>query len=103
MNLTGGSQLVLQQGTTTTFTDKFVLSTSAASRAKILSSGANATITFADYFKICVDYTDVTNVDVSGSSVINVGANGTLTNSQGWFKAVVMIYCFLILHSAIRV
>ncbi|MEJ0057147.1 MAG: S8 family serine peptidase [Bacteroidota bacterium] len=39
VNLTGGSQLVLQQGTTTTFTDKFVLSTSAASRAKILSSG----------------------------------------------------------------
>ncbi len=87
LNLTGGSQMILQQGSTQTFTDKITFSTSSTSRVKILSSGTNATFALSDYFKICLDFVDVTNVDVTGTSIVNAGAGSTLTNSANWLKA----------------
>ena len=87
LTLSGGSQLVLQQGTTQTFTDKMVFSTSATSRVVVKSSGtATATLAFNDYYKICLDFIDVQNVNVGGTSVVNAGAGSTLTNSLNWLK-----------------
>ncbi|HRI78584.1 MAG TPA: PKD domain-containing protein [Cyclobacteriaceae bacterium] len=92
LNLSGGSQLILQQGTTQTFTDKFVFSTSASSRVAIKSSSAGnlATLAFNNYYKICVDFIDVSDVkvDVTNSTVANAGQGSTLTaNSINWLKA----------------
>lgn len=87
LNLSGGSQLILQQGSTQTFTDKISFATTTLSRVKIMSSGgANATFALNDYYKICTDNIDVTNVDVSGNSLVNAGAGSTLTNSANWLK-----------------
>ena len=53
----------------------------------IKSSGAGkATFALNDYYKICLDNIDVTNVDVTGTSIVNVGAGGTVTNSLNWLK-----------------
>ena len=85
--LSGGSQLILQQGATQTFTEKMVFSASATSRVVVKSSGsATATIGFDDYYKICLDFIDVQNVNVVGTSIVNAGAGSTLTNSLNWLK-----------------
>jgi PKD repeat protein len=88
INLSGGSQLILQQGATHTFTDKMVFATSAASHVAIKSSGSGkATLAFNGYYKVCLDFVDVTNVDVSGPSIVSAGAGGTVTNSLNWLQA----------------
>ncbi len=87
LSLSGGSQLVLQQGTTQTFTDKFQFSTSPTNRVAIKSSGTNASLTFDNYYKICIDNADITNVDVAGASIVSAGAGSNIVNSQKWIKA----------------
>ena len=87
LTLSGGSQLILQQGSTQTFTDKMVFTTSATSRVAVKSSGTTAFIAFDNYYKVCFDNIDVTNVNISGQSLINAGLGGTLTNSVNWQKA----------------
>ena len=87
LNLSGGSELTLQEGSTQTFTDKFGFSTSSSQRVKINSSGSGiATLAFNDYYKICVDNIDVTNVKVADGPIVNAGAGSTLTNSSNWLK-----------------
>ena len=89
LNLSGGSQLVLQQGTTQTFTDKIVFPTSSSSRVIIKSSTASkATLALSNYYKICADNIDVLNVDVdiTNNSIVNAGPGGTLTNSANWLN-----------------
>jgi hypothetical protein len=88
INLSGGSQLILEQGTTHTFTDKMVFPTSVSSRVAIKSSGSGkATIAFSDYYKVCLDFVDITNVDVSGPSIVSAGTGGTVTNSLNWLQS----------------
>ncbi len=87
LSLSGGSQLVLQQGTTQTFTNNFQFSTSATSRVAIKSSGTNASIAFDNYYKICIDNADIANVDVVGTSIVIAGAGSSIVNSQKWIKA----------------
>ena len=87
LTLSGGSQLILQKGATQTFTEKMVFSTSTTSRVSVKSSGsAVATLAFNDYYKICLDFIDVQNVNVAGTSIVNAGAGSTLTNSLNWLK-----------------
>ena len=87
ISLSGGSQLILQQGATQTFTDKFTFATSSTSRVVIKSSGiAAATLAFNGYYKICLDFIDVQSVNVSGTSVVNAGAGSTVTSSLNWLK-----------------
>ena len=88
LNLSGGSQLILQQGATQTFTDKTVFSTSPTLRVAVKSSGSGkATLAFNGYYKICLDNIDVTNVDITGTSIVNAGAGGTVINSLNWLQA----------------
>src|SRR6185369_2972844 len=87
LSLSGGSQLILQQGATQTFTNKFQFSTSASNRVAIKSSGTNASLAFDNYYKICIDNVDITNVHVVGTSIVSAGAGSTITTSQKWIKA----------------
>lgn len=88
LNLSGGSQLILQQGATQTFTDKVVFSTSPSIRVAVKSSGSGkAVFAFNDYYKICLDNIDVTNVDITGTSIVNAGVGSTVINSVNWLQA----------------
>jgi subtilisin family serine protease len=105
LSLSGGSQLILQQGTTQTFTDKFQFSTSATNRVAIKSSGTNASLAFDNYYKVCVDNVDITNVDVVGTSIVSSGAGSTVVNSQKWIKAAcssVLFPDFAITYSCVK-
>ncbi len=88
LTLSGGSQLVLASGTTQTFTEKMVFTTSPTSRVIIRSStpGSPAIFALSSYYKLCFDNIDVTDVNVAGNSVVNAGAGSTLTNSAQWLK-----------------
>ncbi|MBY0436010.1 MAG: T9SS type A sorting domain-containing protein, partial [Cyclobacteriaceae bacterium] len=88
VNLSGGSQLVAQQGSTQTFTDKIIFATSATSRVILKSSGTQpASFGFTDYYKLCFDNIDVTSINIVGNSIVNAGPGGTLTSATGWVKA----------------
>lgn len=88
LSLSGGSQLILQQGATQTFTDKIVFSTSPSIRVAVKSSGSGkAVFAFNDYYKICLDNIDVTNVDITGTSIVNAGVGSTVINSLNWLQA----------------
>lgn len=88
LTLSGGSQLVLNSGATQTFTDKIVFSTSPSSRVAVKSSSPGNISNFAlnDYYKLCFDNIDVTDVNVIGNSIVNAGPGGTVTNSAQWLK-----------------
>ena len=49
-----------------------------------IESVGRASITAIEHFLLCTDYLSVTNVDLLGSSIINVGLNSTINNADNW-------------------
>lgn len=83
LNLTGGSQMVFDPGTTHTFSKNFFLSTAAASRVAITASAA-ASMDFDGYYKICLDFVDVQRVNVTGPTIVTAGTGSTISNASNW-------------------
>ena len=44
----------------------------------------NAVLEFADHEKICFDYLNIADVDVTGNVVVTAGVNSTISGSNGW-------------------
>lgn len=83
--LEAGSSLRFEAGSTQTFTDSFSLSSTVINDIEISSLGpAIANIQFDDHYKICLDHLAVSDVAVTGESVVSAGLNSTLLNADGW-------------------
>lgn len=84
-SLDGGSQLIFESGSIQTFTDTLSLKAQNGNRITFKSDAASiASLGFDKYYKICLDFLDIQNIDVTGQSVVNSGLNSTLTNSSNW-------------------
>jgi len=87
LSLDGGSQLIFQTGSTQTFTDTLTLKAQNGNRILFKSDATGkAFFSFDKYYKICLDYLDIENIDVVGQSVVNSGINSTLVNSINWLS-----------------
>lgn len=87
LSLSAGSQLILKEGAQPLFTNKISLAGVNGSKVVLKTTGSNtASLSFDDYYKICFDYLDVQNVNVSGQSIVNAGLNSSLVNSTNWFQ-----------------
>ncbi|HEY8935027.1 MAG TPA: S8 family serine peptidase [Cyclobacteriaceae bacterium] len=51
-----------------------------------LISDEKATLDLLSHNKFCFDYLNVTNVDVTGNSVVNAGLNSSVSNSANWIQ-----------------
>lgn len=86
LSLNAGSQLILTEGIQPLFTDKISLAGQNGNTVTVKTTGTNtASLSFDDYYKICFDYLDIQNVNIEGQSIVNAGANSTLTNAANWF------------------
>ncbi len=86
-SLDGGSQLIFQAGSTQTFTDTLTLKAQNGNRITFKSDAAStASFSFDKYYKICMDFLDIQNIDVAGQSVVNSGVNSILVNSANWLS-----------------
>ena len=84
-SLDGGSELIFESGSVQTFTDTISLKAQSGNRISFKSdAAAAASFSFDKYYKICFDFLDVTNINVTGQSVVNSGVNSILTNSANW-------------------
>lgn len=85
--LTDGSALEIEQGSTQTLLTDFSLQATESNPVQLKSSGAlPATLSFNFHKKICMDHLKVENVNVQGASIVNAGANSTVTSSLNWFQ-----------------
>lgn len=83
--LAGGSVLTLAAGSTQILTENINVLATQSQRATIKSTGlAKAFLDFPDYNKICFNFLDVENVEVTGEAVVNAGINSSLSNASGW-------------------
>jgi len=57
----------------------------AGAQSHLISDG-RATLDLLSHNKFCFDYVNVTNVDVTGNSVVNAGLNSSITNSNNWIQ-----------------
>ncbi len=86
-SLDGGSQLIFESGSTQTFTDTLTLKAQNGNRITFKSDAAStASFSFDKYYKICMDFLDIQNIDVAGQSVVNSGVNSILVNSTNWLS-----------------
>lgn len=58
----------------------------AAGNESSISSPSKSTIVIEGHFLLCADFVNVTNIDLVGSAKINLGANGTVSNSANWLS-----------------
>jgi PKD repeat protein len=72
-------------GTTTQEISTLSLSSNAANHVKIQSSG-NATINMPVHQKLCFDFIDVSNVDLTGNTIVSAGLNSSIINADNWQK-----------------
>ena len=84
-NLSAGSELVLATGTIQKMSSASLFSSAQGSPISIKSIGS-AGLNFEGHYKLCFDFLKITNVDLSGSAVVNAGIGSTLANSAGWGK-----------------
>lgn len=80
-----GGRLQLANGSSQTL-GKISALESAEANPVVIFSSAKSTITLIDHFLLCTDFMEVNGVDIAGSARINVGLNGTVTNSTNWLK-----------------
>jgi hypothetical protein len=83
--LSSGSTIMITGGTTQTFTEKIILNSTAEDPILITNYGTgNGSISISGNHKICLDYLNVSNVDLTGEATVNAGLNSPITNSDGW-------------------
>lgn len=79
-----GSAITLENASNQNINTITQLAGEAGKKVSIASPG-KASLTIADHFLLCTDFLDVTNVDIAGTTKINLGANSTITNSINWY------------------
>lgn len=77
INLGGSSELVITDSISSTATLTQKAKIQASSKGKIIHD---------IYRKYCFEHISVSNVDVSGDAIINLGVGAELTNSSGWLQ-----------------
>ncbi len=65
--------------------DSLVVNTSKENPAT-LKAGVSGKFVHDQYLKYCFDYVNVTNVDLEGDAIINLGVDALITNSKGWLS-----------------
>lgn len=80
-----GSVIDLAPGSVQSLTSNTVIASSSESPVEIHSAGPQAaTLEFEGHYKLCFDNLVVTNVDATGSAVVNAGLNSEVTTSDNW-------------------
>lgn len=79
-----GTDILLAAGTIQTLSQNTTLNSSAANRISITGQSGDATIHFDGRYKLCFNFLNVTNVDLTGEAIVTAGANSTLAGSQNW-------------------
>ncbi len=86
-NLTLGPAGILNLGSSGQFTVLNQITSSATANAKAgIIAGLKGKFIHDIYKKYCFDNVNVTNVDLQGKAIINLGGSATITNSTGWLK-----------------
>jgi hypothetical protein len=86
------NELTVKKGATLKFTPGIITHFSVVTLAgesgntiKIQAT-AKATLDLLTHNKYCFDHLDISNVDVTGNSIVNAGLNSSLTDSGNWLK-----------------
>lgn len=86
-SLTGGVALTLAQNSEQLFNGNVQFMSSDANRISIKSNAGMANIKFDDRIKICFDFLDIENVQVTGEAVVNAGTQSVLNlTTLNWEK-----------------
>lgn len=83
LTLGAGSQLDLNQSGEISVLNMITVEATSTSNAEITSSD-RGTLIHDEYRKYCFENLNISNVDLDGSAIINLGSNASLTNSAGW-------------------
>ena len=86
LKLNGNSSMIMDAGTMQTLTQTTQIISSADSRVVIDAPSGKSSIKFDGRYKLCFDYLDINNVDVTGDAIVNAGLSSTLMNSSNWAK-----------------
>lgn len=87
VSLEAGSTLTIQEGSEQLVKGTFELTGTTGSNVLVESSGSGlATLNFELNQKICLDHLTISNIAVTGESILSAGLNSTVTNSPGWIE-----------------
>lgn len=89
LSLSGSSSVTLSENTTQALNKSFQAIGSGGGRISISSSGVGNASLFADDsdIRFCLDFLDIANISVSGSTAFLTGDNSTVnSNSSGWIE-----------------
>lgn len=63
------------------------ISSSATSGAKaLITAGSKGKISYGIYQKYCFNHVNVSNVDLEGDAIVNLGTGSTVSNASGWLQ-----------------
>ncbi len=79
-----GSHIRVEHNAKLTLAPTAIIRGSATSRTTLQGVGGKAQIVFQPRSKVCFDYLNVENIDITGQSIVNAGANSNLVNSANW-------------------
>ncbi len=85
LTMVAGSTLRLANGTTQTVAQNTDFQSTSANPVTITSAGT-ATLSFANARRYCYNFLNITNVNKTGTPIVAIGANSTLTNGMGWIN-----------------
>jgi hypothetical protein len=77
LNLGSGGQLTIRDTLSSTATN---------SDKALIKAGTKAKIIHDRYLKYCLENVSVTNVDLQGAAIINLGTGSQLSNASGWLS-----------------
>lgn len=84
--LNGNSIINMDPGTEQILTQTTQIISSQSDRIVLEGINEKSFLKFNGRYKLCFDYLDIKNVDVTGDAVVNAGLSSTLTNSSNWAK-----------------
>ncbi len=77
LNLGAGGEFVVSES---------LSSTSTSGAKALITAGSKGKITHEIYQKYCFEHVNVTNVDLEGDAIINLGIGSTVSNGSGWLQ-----------------
>ena len=82
-----GPSSILNLGTSGELVVLESISSSATSGAKaLITAGSKGKITYDTYQKYCFENVNVSNVDLEGEAIVNLGTGSTVSNASGWLQ-----------------
>ena len=86
LTLKDNSKMIITEGTVQTLSQATQILSSAGGRVSIQGAPSKSFMKFDGHYKLCFDYLDISNVDATGTAVINAGVSSSLVNSVNWAK-----------------